>query len=798
MKTQNNRIVILDGNSILHRAYHALPFLTSPTGETVGGVFGFTNILLKIVNDLQPDQIFVAWDTSHPTFRHTQFIDYKGKRPETPADLKQQMKQIKELLIAFGVDQYELAGYEADDVIATIAAKSIEAGVKEVKIVSGEMDFLQLVNENIQVVTNQKGFSDIKIYDREAVIERFNGLAPEQVVDYKALRGDTSDNIPGIKGIGEKTAINLLNRYKTLDELYANLDELSPKEAKLLAEGRESAYMSRELARINPATPIDFKLAEDRWAYDAEALHKMFIKLGFKSLLNRINSSKETTVGATGQEGEPIAGRLEVIRVEKAAGTKQSELADFRLACYLITGLSGKQLELENLAMHYLGLQLSTDELNDEARELFNWKISSEISKELNQPELSEIKKLYDEVELPLKKILDVMHEYGVLVNRGLLEKKLIDTEKKIEEMKLTIYKTLGHEFNINSPKQLGDILFDELKLPVLKKTKTGRSTDESVLLQLKGLHPLVDQVLTYRQCFKIKSTYLEPFPKLLDDQNRLHTIYNQTQAASGRLSSENPNLQNIPVDLDWGLRQIFIAPPGRLLLVADYSQIELRLMAHISGDAALLEAFQKGTDIHAATAAGIFNKPLAEVKTFERKIGKTMNFALMYGISAHGLSESLGVDIPTAQSYINAFVKQYPELMNWQKETVELVKEKGYVETLYGRRRNLPEIRSSNMHIRKAAERIAINHPLQGTQADLIKMAMVRIIEKSKTLKLEKYFQMVLQVHDELVFEVDGAKIGELSMLVKTEMESVASLKVPIEVDIKVGPNWQDTEMIT
>lgn len=800
------KIALIDANSLLHRAFHAMPELTSPEGVSVGAVYGFTAMLLRVIKQLSPTHVVVAWDTAAPTFRHQQYLAYKQHRPKMPSELAKQIEGVHQIVESMNMPQFAVEGYEADDLVGTLARQSFEVDKGlQVYIVTGDMDALQLVNERVFVHAPRRSFSDVVTYDISAVGERLGGLQPGQVVDYKALRGDPSDNIPGVRGIGEKTAIELLGKFGSLDGVYQHLSELTDRQRKLLVEGQEDAYLSQRLAKIDCFAPIKLDLSQTRTRdFDRARVVEIFRRFGFRSFIERLPLAE---VGR--KEVEPSNLVRDVIDLTSRT-IQPAELADrlgqkwpmeilepvlwedLVLIAHLLTGWTDNELAFSHLVFYYLGVVLVEEGLDQEIKEILLHALKERLWLELSRPENSQIQKLFSEVELPLQEVLRTMERRGIRVDRVLLSKYQEKWRHKIHKIEQQIFTEVGHEFNLNSPKQLEEVLFDGLHLPVIKKTKTQRSTSEVVLQKLSSLHPVADLILQYRHWYKLQSTYVEPLFSMLDDKDRVHTTFNQTRTASGRLSSDSPNLQNIPRDVEVGLRRVFVPSAGQVLLVADYSQIELRLMAHLSQDQALLDSFASGQDIHAATAARILNKFIGEVTREDRNLGKTINFSLMYGITAHGLSETLRVDRTQAQFYIDNFYKQYPGVRQWQDRLLEKVRAEGFVETVYGRRRYLPEINSPNRQKRAAVERVAINHPLQGTQADLIKKAMVRLSKLIKDDFGEKVFLLV-QVHDELVFEVDPEVVSSISSAIRHEMEEVDLFSLPIRVDIKQGENWQD-----
>ncbi len=801
------KLVLIDANSLIHRAFHALPPLTTPQGEPIGAVYGFTTMLLRVLDDLKPEYAMVVWDTPKPTFRHEAFIDYKAQRPETDVNLKAQFEPARKVVESLNIPQYSQEGFEADDLIGSLAKQvtSNESDI-EVTIVTGDLDDLQLVDEKISVFTTQRGFSDTIIYTAKEVQTRYEGLTPQQLIEYKALAGDQSDNIPGVKGIGKKTAIELVNQYKDLDTIYEHINDLKPRQAKLLTEGKTNAYLSRDLGRIVTTVPVVIDLHHATISnFDAEKAKNTFITYGFKSLLGRIDklaiSPKEgkliEEINVITPEITNIREILENLNIPWHEINNQSEFS-VPIAVNVLTGKTLEHLGWEELCGFYLKVKVSAfDLLSISQRQDLFFALQTVIRQEIDKAGNEKLKELIDKVEFPLQKILSKMSIKGILVNRELLENLKSEFEQRLLVCEKEIYRLVGHEFNLNSPKQLEEVLFDQLGLPAIKKTKTQRSTDESVLLRLKEIHPMVNKLLGYRSDFKIKSTYLEPLLEYTKDDSRVHTTYLQTNTASGRLSSINPNMQNMPIDDEYGLRQIFIASPGTKLVIADYSQIELRIMAHYCRDENLINSFIHDQDIHTATAARIFNKYAAEVTSKERKIAKTINFALMYGMSAHGLSESLSIPVFEAKTYIDNFFASYPNVKKWQTELLNQARSTGYVETMFGRRRYISELLAGNFHVRSAGERAAINHPLQGTQADILKMAMIRI--DSELFDSGGHDQsMLLQVHDELVFEVPVNDVPNFAQKIKQIMETIITLAVPIKVEVAVGENWRDTEVLS
>lgn len=724
------RLVLVDGNALLHRAYHATPPLTTTKGELINAVYGFTSMLLRALSDLKPDFVAVAWDQKGPTFRHQAYTQYKATRGPSDDSLSSQYKRVFEVVDALNIPEFSLEGYEADDLVGTLARQAVEKEKNlEVIIITGDRDIMQVIDKQIKILMPKKTLSDVGLYGEEEFRERF-GFEPKQLIDYKALAGDPSDNIPGVAGIGQVSATKLIQQFGSLEKIYQpkNLKSLPERMQNLLAEGAESAVLSKKLATLDLQSPIKLDLVACQvHDYDHQKAKELFEELEFKSLISRLPN--EGNLGPAGSQPHSTSS----LSLRALNGAPRSP--------------SPKSPAIQNLH--------TTD------------------------------------LDLAVEPVLKKMSENGVLVNLKFLKKLGKELKEKLFELEEGVYKSVGHQFNLNSPKQLSEVLFDELKLPVFRKTKTGRSTDEETLRELSGTHLMIPLILQYRQLFKLTSTYIEALPKAVGSDGRIHSTFNVDGAATGRLSSQNPNLQNIPVKGEVGseIRKAFIAPKGKVILGADYSQIELRILAHLSGDENLKKAFKNELDIHTVTAAKIFNVPVDQVSKSQRMVGKTMNFATLYGQGAHALSRQLGVDYQTAKQYIEEYFAQFPKVRAWMSSVLEAGYKEGYAETIWGRKRFIPELLAGDRRLKAAGERMAVNMPVQGTQADMIKKAMVEIDKQLEVKGVE--CKMILQVHDELLFECSPKKVEDVAKMVKKEMEKALKLDVPVLVDLKIGPNW-------
>lgn len=866
-------LLMIDGNSMANRAFYGVPHLTNAKGVPTNAVYGFLNTLQAAIERFKPDALFVAFDISKKVFRHERYADYKGTRTGMPEDLLVQMPLIKEALGYMNIETFGIEGYEADDIIGTMSAHQSAAGGESI-ILSGDRDLFQLVGEHVTVCFPQSKGQEMEIVTPEYLAEHY-ALTPELVIEMKGLMGDKSDNIPGINGVGEKTAKKLLADYGTVENLYAHLDDLKGKKLydKLLA-GKEDALLSKELATIKRDVPIDFAALDFSFdAPDVARLTTFYKELGLTKLLRKLEAefgtttledvaaeapSYEGTVCAdvdqalallaaiteercvllceVGEDKLPtrfswrVGGKNATVQIASRhdwdrivdvldklferepfavytddakklahalllSGSYTEQLRfDVALAAYLLQP-EGEH-ELERVYEGLLGKSLPEEE---PARIFAALEAVEELQPEMNAG-LVEIGAagLYSNVELPLVWILAQMEIVGVKVDVPYLEKLQVEFDERIRAIEKDIEVLAGEPVNPNSPKQLGHILFEVLELPVVKKTKTGYSTSAEVLEALRDSHPIVGRVLDYRQLAKLKSTYVDGLLKLVDAHDRVHTSFNQTVTATGRLSSTAPNLQNIPVRTEEGkrIRRAFIPIEKKNLLIsADYSQIELRVLAHLSGDDMLMQSFAKGEDIHRRTASEVFHVPMEEVTAEQRRTAKAVNFGIIYGQTDYGLSRELGISRREAQAYIDLYFSRYPLVQTFIHDTIEQARAQGYVTTMMGRRRYIKDINSRNRNLRQFAERTAVNSPIQGTAADIIKLAMIHCDKAIEDNRLDA--KMLLQVHDELIFEVSREDALGLSLVVRKCMEDALKLNVPLKVDLKAGFNWQEMEKI-
>ncbi|MDG5786970.1 DNA polymerase I [Evansella sp. AB-P1] len=876
-----NKLVLVDGNSIAYRAFFALPLLNNEKGIYTNAVYGFTTMLLKILEEEKPSHMLVAFDAGKTTFRHKTFKEYKGKREKTPPELSEQLPVMRDLLKAFNIAYFEVENYEADDIIGTLSSEASKDDDWEVKIFSGDKDLLQLVSDQVHVALSRKGITNVDTYDLAFVDEKY-GITPKQIIDMKGLMGDSSDNIPGVPGVGEKTALKLLKEFETIEGVYESIDKVSGKKLKeKLEDNKDSAFMSKQLATIELNAPVDISFDEMKLQDpNYNSLLSLFKELEFSSLIERISPENEEemqeeleeldiSIVENVEEGmlqNPSSVVVEVLdenyhlgdilglaivnssgyyfiptgvakdsKVFKAwaedntkekwlFGAKRNVVAlawqgvelngvtfDSQIASYLIDPSSNFH-EIADIAKGKKGISVQTDENvygKGKKRKIPEEKILAqhlirkaiaihELKNDLEKKlEINNQYKLFEELEMPLSIVLGRMERNGVSVDKQelkemgeVLSEKLQLTEKKIHDL-------AGTDFNINSPKQLGEILFEKLNLPVIKKTKTGYSTSADILEKLQDKHEIIDKILHYRQLGKLKSTYIEGLLKVIHpNTEKIHTIFNQALTQTGRLSSTEPNLQNIPIRLEEGrkIRHAFIPESkNAVIFAADYSQIELRVLAHISKDEELIKAFKEDMDIHTKTAMDVFHVAEDDVTSQMRRTAKAVNFGIVYGISDFGLSQNLGITRKEAKKFIERYFESYPGVKDYMESIVDEAREAGYVTTMLQRRRYLPEITSRNFNLRSFAERTAMNTPIQGSAADIIKKAMVQMAEEMENNNLQS--RLLLQVHDELVFEVVEEELEVMKKLVPKIMENAVELNVPLKVDFSYGSTWYDAK---
>ena len=941
MPIKKQKLIIIDSNALIHRAFHALPPLTNKKGELINAVYGFTMILIKVIKDIGPDYIVATFDRKEKTFRHTEYKDYKATRVKQPDELYAQIPIVKQVLEAFDIPIFEKSGYEADDLIGTIThLKSVDNPQIESIIVTGDQDALQLVDDNTKILSPHKGMGETIFYDEIGVKEKYEGLIPNQLIDYKALRGDPSDNIPGVKGIGHKGAINLLSEFKTLDEIYKNINskKIKDRTRELLIEYKTNAFLSQKLATIIINVEIDFDLKKCEFSsLNKNKIAKLFQELNFKRLMGQLatlksnkiqviggqtglfdeqenpdvksvsrhspkaklgqnyqlvdNNAKikkfiselkqqlefcfdtETTsvdafsakllgisfcwqkneafylptnaIGSSKKDIEQIFADETVKKIghnlkydievlenyfnENKMGSRSSfkklkrddifsvkgGYFDTMIASYILNP-GHRQHSLDNLAFVELGYEMQPiEELIGSGRDQITmaevptekvswysgedaditWQLYNILDAELKKQDMHG---LFAQIDMPLVEILGRVETAGVKIDKKFLDALSVELDAKIKKLETKIYKLAGQEFNVASPLQLKEILFDKMKISTagLGKTKTGVSTAAGQLDKLKGEHKIIDFILEFRELSKLKNTYSDALPKLINTKDgRVHTSFNQTVTATGRLSSSNPNLQNIPIRTTIGqeIRKAFIAEPGFKILKADYSQIELRIAASLANDKAMLKAFDNKEDIHTQTAAVIRGIKADEVTPDLRRQAKEVNFGVLYGMGAWGLAQRTGLAREEASKFIEKYFATYKDLKKYIDETIKVARDKGYVETFYGRRRYLPEINSGIQLVRAGAERMATNMPIQGTAADILKLAMIDIDHKLPEISSKS--KMILQVHDELVFEVPKADIEKVATFVREAMNKVYKLRAPIETEICVGDNWGETK---
>ncbi|MFC5558329.1 DNA polymerase I [Ureibacillus thermophilus] len=871
------KLLLLDGNSLAYRAFFALPLLSNDSGIHTNAVYGFTTMLQKILEEEKPTKMLVAFDAGKTTFRHETFEDYKGGRQKTPPELSEQFPYLQKLIDAYRIPRYELEMYEADDIIGTLARQAEEEGI-DVIIVSGDKDLTQLATERVKVYVTRKGMTDIEQYTPEHIQEKY-GISPKQIIDMKGLMGDASDNIPGVPGIGEKTAIKLLKEYGSIENLYENIGQMKKSKMKeKLIENEEQAKMSKQLATINTKAPIAITLEDlDYPGPDEEAVLEVWKELQFKSLIEKSDfeaKEKETAeidyqivreltkehfsdsmavhvemeneqyhtcqiLGFGFTDGTKtffvpadVLNESELLKAYLEDETKKKYMSDLKaaqcilkrqgvtlrgvefdllLASYILNpAISGDDVATlakefgytnvhSNEAVYGKGAKWALPEQNDLAehvcrKALAIWHCKEAATKKLKENEQFD---LYHDLELPLAVILGEMESQGIKVDISALEKMGKELQEKIAALEKEIYELAGETFNINSPKQLGVILFEKLGLPVIKKTKTGYSTAADVLEKLKHHHQIVQAILQYRTLAKLQSTYIEGLMKEVHPEDgKVHTRFMQALTSTGRLSSTDPNLQNIPIRLEEGkkIRKAFVpSHEGWLLFSADYSQIELRVMAHMSKDKNLVDAFKQGMDIHTRTAMEVFHVSKDEVTSNMRRAAKAVNFGIIYGISDYGLSQNLDISRKEAGEFIEKYFQSFPGVKEYMDNIVQEAKMKGYVTTLLNRRRYLPDISSKNFNLRSFAERTAMNTPIQGSAADIIKKAMIDIDARLKEEGMQA--KLLLQVHDELIFEAPKEEIEKLEKMVPEVMENAITLEVPLKVDISYGKTWYDAK---
>ena len=840
------KLLAIDGNSIINRAFYGIKLLSTKDGQYTNGIYGFINILNKLCEMEKPDGVAVAFDLKAPTFRHKQYSEYKAGRKGMPPELAEQMPVLKEWLKLAGYTCIECEGFEADDILGTLAHLSEQSG-NECVISTGDRDSLQLVSDKTRVLlaATKMGHPEIINYDKVALFLKY-GLTPPEMIELKALMGDSSDNIPGVAGVGEKTATDLITKYHTIDYIYENLESLEIKDGvrKKLEAGKDSAYLSRELGTICKAAPINenievyktkapqktelaalmtklefFKLMEKmglepvnaqmQIGFDMEEAKKTEVKETFPDSIAEITVYCEDENIALAWENGVCRSDCQTLKAVMENPNIKKRVFDYKnlykqnnnissisfdamLAAYLCNP-AASSYAAERLILEYGATPEILGEADEFIKNACGFKIACDnLKKEL---ETTNQLKLLEEIELPLAKVLGDMELYGFLVDKEGLEKLSDELGERISVIEKEIYSLVGYEFNLNSPKQLGVALFEKLELPAKKKTKSGYSTNAEVLEELKDRHPAVALLLEYRQLAKLKSTYADGLQSCIAEDGRIHTTFNQTEARTGRISSLEPNLQNIPVRTSEGkrLREYFIAPENRVLCDADYSQIELRVLAHIDHDQNMINAFLSGADIHTATAAQVFNMPEDMVTPIMRSRAKAVNFGIVYGIGAFSLSKDIGVTRAEADSYIKNYLASYSGVADYMENTIKQAKLDGFVTTLFGRRRYLPELNNSNGMLRAFGERVARNAPIQGTAADIIKLAMINVFSR-----LEKEIptaKLILQVHDELIVECDKNDAERVCSLLAEEMEKSASLAVRLTADAAYGKNWLEAK---
>ncbi len=870
-------LIIIDGNSIVNRAFYALPDLTNKKGLHTNAIFGFTNMLFKLIDTYKPTHISVAFDKKAPTFRHLEYKEYKAGRKKMPDELKQQLEPLKNLLDAFNINRLEIEGYEADDIIGTVSLKAEQDGYK-VYIVTGDKDAIQLASKTTTTLITKKGVGEVEEYDFNKVEEKY-GMTPTQFIDLKGLMGDKSDNIPGVPGIGEVTGIKLIKEFGSIENIIENIDSVKVSPRKKIEENKELAIMSKRLATIIRDVPIDFDLEKLEFGnYDKSKLIEVFNELDFNSLIARLDSNAEElkvivnkledvkefinkaknskklilkTISKSGNileknimqiylsvDGEELfwADESQIDEIKELLvaedlrvygyNLKEDYIAlrpygislsniyfDIAIAEYLIDS-SSSNYTYDSIAMNYFGQKIKSSE------ELLGKGVKAKKYEDLEKEELDntigsivqlvekvtpkmeeklvdmDMDGLFYHVEMPLVEVLGYMEYEGVMVDKDKLIELGEEFKISIDKLEKDIYNLAGEEFNINSPKQLGVILFEKLELPVIKKTKTGYSTNAEVLEHLSDKHEIIDKITEYRQIVKLKSTYVDGLINIINPiSHRIHSSFNQTITTTGRISSTDPNLQNIPVRLELGrnIRKVFISDKGFKLVDADYSQIELRVLAHMSQDEHMIDAFNHNVDIHTKTASQVFGIDINDVTSEQRSAAKAVNFGIVYGISDFGLAKNLHIPVKEAKNYIDSYLNTYEDIKSYMDSTIEEAKEDGYVKTILNRRRYIPEIKSSNTILKNLGKRLAMNAPIQGSAADIIKIAMVNVYKKLEERDLKS--KLVLQVHDELIIECIEDEVEEVSKIVKDEMEHAVSMDVNLDVDLNTGDSWYETK---
>ena len=809
---------LIDATAFCYRAFYALPGLVTSSGQPTNAIYGFINILNKILKEKKPQYLAVCFDVSRKTFRLEKFADYKIQRPPMPEGLSNQIPLIKQVVSAYGLSIFEKEGFEADDILATLA-KSAKALGLTVTIISSDKDILQLVDDKTSVFSPYKGAG--MLYDVEKVRERF-GVAPSQVTDIIALMGDDVDNIPGVKGIGEKTASSLIAQFGSVKKLLSEPEKIKQERLRnLILENKEVIKLSRELAVLDENVDVEFSTDKVKIGTpDTKELYRIFKSLEFRKLLKELPQEESVEPDVPVELGkdefillsqkakdykkallkDPKVKKIghDLKKIKVSLGEEGIDIEglyfDTMIAAYLLNP-SRANYSLEDAAFDYLNETILDAQEGEKAARIIA-QLKPRLEKELIEKDLF---KLFRELEMPLVEVLSEMELYGIKIDTDLLKKLSLEIEKRLVKLIENVYDLSGAQFNINSPKQLREILFEKLKLPVIKKNKTGASTDEEVLHKLASRHKLPALLLEYRQLTKLKNTYIDALPQLIDKRTgRIHTSFNQTGTETGRLSSSNPNLQNIPVKTDIGrnIRKAIIAEGKNYYLIScDYSQVELRILAYLSKDEKLTAAFKENKDIHKATAASIYGVEEHEVDESMREVAKRVNFGIIYGQTSYGLSRDLNISPSQAQDFIDAYFVKYPQVQSYISSQISKAEELGFVTTVLGRRRYLPEINNKNLNIRQFAQRQAVNTPIQGSAADMIKLAMISIQNEIKARNLRS--RMIMQIHDELVFEAHKDELKELTDFVKIKMENVFKFDVPIKVDIKQGRNWLEMEPV-